>query len=132
MITDADCRRVVDAALAARADAYAPYSKFAVGAAVLTASGSVFPGCNVENSSYGLTICAERVAATSAVAAGQREFVAVAVATSGGHAPCGACRQFLAEFGGSMQVVLVDTDHLESGNYQTTTLDILLPRQFRI
>ena len=96
---DAQQRRaLVEAALAARSLAYAPYSKFLVGAAVLTESGAIYAGCNVENASYGLTICAERVALCSAVAAGHRTLAAMAVATSGGGTPCGACRQFAAEF----------------------------------
>ncbi len=123
-------KELIDAALAARSAAYAPYSNFHVGSAVLTADGNIFSGVNVENASYGLTICAERVAVTSAIAAGSRELVAVAVATPGGHSPCGACRQVLAEFGGQMQVLLVDSD--QPGNVQDHTLDQLLPGQFRL
>lgn len=119
---------LVQAAINAREKAYAPYSEFLVGAAVLTADGQIFGGCNVENASYGLTICAERVAAGTAVAAGSREITAVAIATPGGHSPCGACRQVLAEFGGGMAVLLVDSDARE--NVRETTLDRLLPEQF--
>ena len=92
---------LVKAAWQAREHAYAPYSKFPVGAAVLAADGRVFTGCNVENLSYGLTHCAERVAMGAAVAAGAREFLAVAVVADTGVpiSPCGACRQVLAEFG---------------------------------
>jgi cytidine deaminase len=111
-----------------RQRAHAPYSKFQVGAAILTASGEIFAGCNVENASYGLTICAERVAVGSAVAAGHKEIVAVAVATSGGHSPCGACRQVLSEFGPAMEVILIDVD--DSTRTRTTTLTALLPEQF--
>lgn len=84
----------------ARERAYAPYSQFAVGAALLSADGRVFTGCNVENLSYGLTICAERVALTSAIAAGAREFSSIAVVadTKVPISPCGACRQVMAEF----------------------------------
>lgn len=89
---------LVHAARAARAHAYAPYSNYFVGAAVLTSDGRIFTGCNVENASYGLTVCAERVAVFSAVAAGAREVVTVAVCTPDGATPCGACRQVLAEF----------------------------------
>ncbi len=116
------------AALAVRSRAYAPYSKFQVGAAILTASGEIFAGCNVENASYGLTICAERVAIGSAVAAGHKEIVAVAVVSSGGHSPCGACRQVLSEFGPAMEVILIDAD--DPTRTRTTTLTALLPEQF--
>ena len=114
-------------ALEIRQQAYAPYSKFLVGAAVHTEDGSIFTGANVENASYGLTICAERVAAAAAVAAGHRKITAVAVATAGGASPCGACRQFLAEFGGSMDVLLVDVDRPE--NVKQMSLADLLPQQ---
>ncbi len=119
---------LIDAALTARLQAYAPYSNFLVGAAVLTEDGMVFTGTNVENASYGLTICAERTAAAAAVAAGHRRIAAVTVATSGAASPCGACRQFLAEFGGRMVVVLVDAD--QPDKVRTFTLDELLPEQF--
>lgn len=125
-----DQDKLVRAALAIRRQAYAPYSKFLVGAAVLTQDGTVFTGANVENASYGLTICAERVAAAAAVAAGHRKITAVAVATAGGAAPCGACRQFLAEFGGSMDVLLVDVDRPE--NVKQMSLADLLPEQFSL
>jgi cytidine deaminase len=119
---------LIDAAIQVRDNAHAPYSQFQVGAAVLTASGEVFAGCNVENASYGLTICAERVAVGSAVAAGHKEIIAVAVATSGGHSPCGACRQVLSEFGPAMEVILIDAD--DPTQTRTTTLAALLPEQF--
>jgi cytidine deaminase len=123
-------QKLVEAALAVRGNAYAPYSKFLVGAAVLTANERIVTGTNVENASYGLTICAERVAVTAAVAAGARSIGAVAIATSGGASPCGACRQVLAEFGGSMEVILVDAD--DPGQVRTTSLDQLLPEQFEL
>lgn len=116
------------AALAVRPRAYAPYSKFHVGAALLTADGEIFAGCNVENASYGLTICAERVAIGTAVAAGHKQIVAIAVATSGGHSPCGACRQVLSEFGPAMEVILIDAD--DPTRTRPTTLAALLPEQF--
>ena len=122
--------QLLKSALAVRAQAYAPYSKFLVGAAVATEDGTVFTGTNVENASYGLTLCAERVAAAAAVAAGHRKVTAVAVATSGGASPCGACRQFLAEFGGSMDVYLVDADKQE--NVKQLSLADLLPEQFSL
>jgi cytidine deaminase len=128
MMESSQFSALTEAAAAARRNAHAPYSQFAVGAAVLTAPGSIFAGCNVENASYGLTICAERAAVCAAVAAGQKQIVAVAVATSGGHAPCGACRQVLAEFGPTMDVLLVDVD--DPSRTRTTTLELLLPDGF--
>jgi cytidine deaminase len=123
-------QELIDAALAVRQNAYAPYSKFLVGAAVLTEDGTIVTGTNVENASYGLTICAERIAAGAAVAAGHRRLLAVAVATTGGASPCGACRQFLAEFGGSMQIFQVDADR--PTEIIATSLDLLLPAQFEL
>jgi cytidine deaminase len=114
------------AALEARKNAYAPYSKFAVGAALLTKSGEVFSGCNVENVSLGLTICAERAALAAAVAHGQREFVAVAIVTDSKEpaVPCGACRQVLAEFNPMMKI----TSSTLKGREETWALADLLPR----
>ena len=117
---------LVAAALQARARAYAPYSHYYVGAALLTAGGSVIPGCNVENAAYPSTICAERVALTAAVAQGYRDFVAIAVATANGGSPCGACRQVMAELGLEMVVYIGDS----AGNYRTTTVRELLPDYF--
>jgi len=119
---------LLGAAVAVRAKAYAPASSFRVGAAVLAADGRTFAGCNVENASYGLTICAERAAVCAAVAAGARQLVAVAVATDLDEParPCGACRQVLAEFGRGMRVLLVG----RSGAVVATTLDRLLPEPF--
>jgi cytidine deaminase len=121
-------QQLIEAAQHAAKNAHAPYSRFHVGAAILSASGDIFGGCNVENASYGLTICAERAAICSAVAAGSKEIVAVAVVTRGGHAPCGACRQVLSEFGPGMGVILVDAD--DPSRVRTTTLDKLLPDSF--
>ena len=100
--------RLITAAQAARRNAYAPYSHFTVGAALLAQDGTIYTGCNVENASYGLSICAERNAVFHAVASGTRDFLAVAVATENGVTPCGACRQVLAEFNPQMTVLLVD------------------------
>ena len=104
---DTTFSNLVQAASGARRQAYAPYSNFAVGAAVQCKSGTVFVGSNIENISYGLTICAERIAIGSAVAAGERKFVAIAVVadTTEPIMPCGACRQFLAEFAPELIIV---------------------------
>lgn len=114
----------VDAAWQVRERAYAPYSKFQVGAALLAVDGRVFIGCNVENLSFGLTICAERVAIANAVAAGVREFECIVVVadTAEPVSPCGACRQVMAEFG-IKRIVLANRRSRE-----TYTLDDLLPR----
>ncbi len=113
-------------ALDSRKAAYAIYSKFAVGAAIETASGKVFTGCNVENLSYGLTICAERNAVFAAVAAGEREFVRIVIVADSREpvSPCGACRQVLAEFSAEMEVRSVN---LQGDEYRAR-LDELLPR----
>jgi len=103
-----DFEDLIQAALKVRELAYAPYSNFLVGAALLTVDGSVFVGCNVENASYGLAICAERNAITTAVATGKQDFVAIAVAATPLASPCGACRQFIFEFGDDIQIISVD------------------------
>jgi cytidine deaminase len=110
--SDVDWPALAAAARAASANAHCPYSKFAVGAAVHTADGRVFTGCNVENASFGLTICAERNAIFQAVAAGAREVVAVAVYTPTRKpvSPCGACRQVIAEFGAADVYSTCETD----------------------
>ncbi len=115
---------LIKAAWQAREMAYAPYSNFAVGAALLAADGRVFPGCNVENISYGLTNCAERVAIGTAVAAGVTKFSAVAVVADTGVpiSPCGACRQVLAEFGVPVVILANREGSLEF------SLESLLPR----
>src|SRR6056297_3326728 len=108
---------------------YSPFSKFAVGAAILTKSGKIYTGTNIENSSFGLTICAERVACVKAVSEGELEFEAIAVATHSQEpaSPCGACRQFLWEFG-DMDVILLNT----SGKEKDYKLSELLPDGFRL
>lgn len=111
-----------------RESAYAPYSNYSVGAAVLTPSGKIFAGCNVENASYGLTVCAERNAIFKAISEGEREFVAIAVVTANGGSPCGACRQVISEFmETAAPVALADSD-LE--HVQNTTVGELLPFGF--
>jgi cytidine deaminase len=119
---------LVRSALDAQTRAYCPYSNFPVGAALRTASGRIYQGANVENASYGLSICAERVAAAAAVAAGEREFTALAVASRGGAPSCGACRQFLAEFAPDLPIVLVNS--LNTTKVHEATLDQLLPARF--
>lgn len=99
---------LIKKALAVRERAYAPYSKFLVGTALLTEDGQTFVGCNVENASYGLTICAERSAVFAAITAGQRKLTHLALASVGGVAPCGACRQVLSEFAPDLVIWLVD------------------------
>ena len=120
---------LVESALQAREQAYAPYSGFPVGAALLAASGRVFTGCNVENASYPLTICAERAALFRAVSDGEREFEAIAVVSVTGATPCGACRQVLSEFGGPdghLRVLVGDT----AGSIRSFTIAELLPEVF--
>jgi len=124
--TDAE---LVDKARAVRERAYAPYSGFPVGAALLGRSGAVYAACNVENAAYPLTICAERAAVAKAVSEGERSFEAIAVVTSTGASPCGACRQVLYEFGGpkgDLRVIIADLE----GNVQTYTISELLPVGF--
>ncbi|RKY21120.1 MAG: cytidine deaminase [Planctomycetota bacterium] len=111
----------------ARQRAYAPYSRYQVGAAVRTPDGSVYVGCNVENASYGLTVCAERVAVFSAVAAGHTRVTQVAIMTPSRGAPCGACRQVLLEFGGAdLLILLADPE----GGLRERRLADLLPEAF--
>jgi cytidine deaminase len=119
--------RALELARENRNRAYAPYSGFTVGAALVTASGEIFSGVNVENASYGVGICAERTAAVSAVAAGHREFRAIAIAgpETTVTAPCGACRQFLNEFNPRLAVA-----YTTPGGVTVTTLDQLLPDAF--
>lgn len=121
-----EMEQLIQQATEARSRAYAPYSKFAVGAALLGKSGRVYLGCNVENLSFGLTICAERNALAAAVAAGEKEFTAVAVIADSKTpvSPCGACRQVLAEFSPDLKVCSVN---LEGERYEAT-LSELLPR----
>lgn len=127
MISDEQRDQLIELACQVRSSAYAPYSKYHVGAAILWASGRVVTGANVENASYGLSICAERTAVFKAVSEGEREIMAVAVCTENGGSPCGACRQVLSEFGDDIPVWLSDAQ----GAVRQTTLFKLLPDHFR-
>ena len=118
---------LIEAARAAREFAYAPYSGFSVGSALQTRSGRIFTGCNVENASYGLTICSERVALTKAVSEGERDFTALAICAVGAPAPCGACRQVLHEFSSDLSLVLFDP---QDGARKKADLSTLLPWAF--
>jgi cytidine deaminase len=124
----AEERLLLDAARAAREHAHAPFSHFKVGAALETADGRVITGCNVENATYGLTVCAERVAVWKAISEGHRGFrrVAVVADTKEPTPPCGACRQILWEFGGDLEVILGNLQD-ETGRHQ---LRDLLPLPF--
>ena len=113
-------------ATAARELAYAPYSNFKVGAALLGKSGQVYRGCNVENAAYGPSICAERTAIFKAVSEGEREFEAMAIVTENGVFPCGTCRQVMLEFSPDMTVIIADT----RGDTRLATVRSLLPDGF--
>jgi cytidine deaminase len=123
-----DWEQLEDAAAKARERAYAPYSEYRVGAALLDEEGRVFTGCNVENASYGLCLCAERSAVAAAIDAGARRFSALVVASFGAKAapPCGLCRQTLAEFAPSFPIRCVS----ESGDRLDTSVAELLPHPF--
>jgi cytidine deaminase len=128
MLTDEMRQKLIEAAIDARKWAYAPYSNYQVGAALLTASGRVYDGVNIENAAYPTTICAERVAVFKAVSDGERDFVALAVVTARGGSPCGSCRQVLAEFG--LETIVLITD--EDGRVlQETNVRDLLPLAFQ-
>jgi cytidine deaminase len=120
--------RLLEAALESRKYAYAPYSNFLVGAALEDETGRVYTGCNIENATYGLTMCAERVALYKALSEGVRKFrrIAVAAATDQLTPPCGSCRQLLWEFGGDIEVVLVNP----AGKTETHCMKDLFPRAF--
>lgn len=122
-------KKLFNAAIAAAENAYAPYSGFKVGAAVMAADGSIYTGVNVENASYGATICAERSAVSAAVTAGHTDITAVAVGLPGGVAyPCGICRQVIFEFGDDIEIITGnDAEHLE-----VNTIKELLPKGFRL
>jgi cytidine deaminase len=126
--SDINWDELIASAVKVRRNGYAPYSRFLVGAALLGESGRIYAACNVENGSYGLSICAERSAVFQAVAAGEKRFRALAIATQTGAAPCGACRQVLTEFdlAGAMLVALADLQ----ARYQLLSLADLLPHRF--
>jgi cytidine deaminase len=120
--------KLLEAALAARENAHAPFSKFKVGAAIEDQTGRIFTGCNVENATYGLTVCAERVAVFKAISEGARKFTRIAVAadTEVLTPPCGACRQILWEFCGNAELILVNLQ----GKTESFRLKDLFPRPF--
>ena len=125
--------QLVQEAKAVRERAYAPYSKYPVGAAIATKSGSIYVGCNVENASFGGTICAERGAIMAMVAAGERDPIACAVVTGDeGASPCGICRQVLSEFATDMPVVLVGLGSPDGESGRVVQLADLLPLAFRL
>jgi len=123
--------KMLELARQAMEGAYVPYSKYQVGACLLAEDGRVFTGCNIENASYGATICAERTAAVKAVSEGARRFVAIAIAARGSAPyPCGVCRQVLNEFGPQMRVLVTWDDQHNDQFVEKTTLDALLPNSF--
>ena len=118
---------LIKAAIEVRKNAYAPYSNFKVAAALLCADGEIVTGINVESSSYGLSVCAERNTIATAVAKGKKDFIAMAVISRNGVTPCGACRQVIFDICGDIDIILGD----EIGNIQdTTTMKVLLPKAF--
>lgn len=127
-ISEANWTRLIAAARDVSTYAYAPYSGFHVGAALLTTDDEVVVGCNIENATFGATVCAERNAIGTAVAQGKTEFIALAVITPADHpvAPCGICRQVLAEFCDDLPILMVTED----GQRLHVTLDELLPHRF--
>lgn len=124
--TSNDWTELIQAAIEAAEHAYAPYSNYRVGAALLTQEGQVYRGCNVENAAYGSSMCAERIAIFKAVSEGKRAFQAIAVATQNGGSPCGPCRQVMREFAPDLTVIIADF----AGKALTCTLAELLPDSF--
>lgn len=125
-VTDSQREALEAAACHSRQNAYAPYSGFAVGAAVLAGSGAIYRGVNVENAAYNPTICAERAAIFAAVTAGERQIQAIAVCTENGATPCGPCRQVMREFARDLPIYICDA----AGNSRETSLIVLLPDSF--
>ncbi len=128
MLMDDQYQALIQAALQARQYAYAPYSHYYVGSALLTVAGKIYSGCNVENAAYPTSMCAERVALYKAVSEGERDFKAIVVATENGGTPCGSCRQVLAEFGLEISVLIVNG---EGRLLQETSVRALLPGAFQ-
>lgn len=123
-----DRQKLISLAKRAMNNAYAPYSKFRVGSAILASSGKIYTGCNIENASSGLTVCAERVALFKAISEGEKQFKAIAIVASKNPAyPCGACRQVLYEFSPSMSVTVI-----EKNKTKTCSLKELLPEGFKL
>ncbi len=109
-ISDEKRRKLIEAAQEARRNAYAPYSNYLVGAALLTSNGEIITGCNIENAAFSPTVCAERVAVFKAVSGGMQNFDAIAVVTSNGGVPCGVCRQVMHEFAPDILVIIADAE----------------------
>jgi cytidine deaminase len=128
MLTDEMRETLIQSALEARKWAYVPYSHYAVGAALLAASGRIYTGVNVENAAYPTTMCAERVAVFKAVSEGEQDFTAIAVVTANGGSPCGSCRQVLVEFGLETRVLIADAKGDLKGDFPISDL---LPGAFR-
>ena len=126
-MTDEARQNLIGRALAVRQWAYAPYSNYHVGAALLASSGKIYDGINVENAAYGSSICAERTALVKGVSEGERRFEALAVVTDNGGSPCGSCRQMLAEFGLDLRILILNS---KGDAVRETTLRELLPDAF--
>lgn len=123
---DDEWQNLIDHAVQARKFSYAPYSKYKVGAALLTQGGRIYTGCNIENVGLSSTVCAERTALFKAVSEGELDFQAIAVVTENGSAPCGVCRQVIREFSSDLTVIVGDLQ----GNYRIVSLSDLLPHSF--
>ncbi|MBI5214265.1 MAG: cytidine deaminase [Ignavibacteriae bacterium] len=122
-------KKLIDASAKAKKNSYSPYSRFRVGAALLTSTGEIILGCNVENSSYGLTNCAERTVLFKAISDGKRKFKAIALSTDADEfiPPCGACRQVIMELAGDIDIIMTN----KKGNVQTKKTSELLPMAFK-
>ena len=129
-LSPSEIEALIRAATEVRKNAHAPYSRYAVGAALLGQSGTIYPGCNVENASYGLSLCAERAAIVRACSEGERSFRAIAIVTEGKEPglPCGACLQVLVEFAEDLPIIIAKPE----GTYQLYSLHELLPNPFQI